>query len=412
MNAMNRRAFIQRSAVVTASTLLPWFSLRGVLAYAGGAPASAVGSKKTMVLIIQRGAMDGLALLPPLQDPHYQILRPNIGLKSGNGDESPLRLDGNFGLHPAMSALKPFWADRTLAFVHQVGSHDSTRSHFDAQDFLETGTPGRKNTSEGFLNRALQLMGAGPQKNALRGVAMQPSMPRVLQGKLATLSMGTLRDFNLKSGEGFESMYAQAADHLFQGAGKEAFDSLKSVGALSKNSADDEHYPKTQIGKRLRDIATLIKSDLGVQIAVTDQGGWDTHVGQGNFKGQLADRFKELSEALAAFARDLGPRFSDVCVACATEFGRTVKENGTRGTDHGHGSVMTILGGPVHGGKVYGQWKDLSTENLYEGRDLPVTTDHRKVFSEILARHLGVTTLGSVFPGFAQDEKNHLGLIG
>lgn len=408
---IDRREFIRQAGWVTAGlALVPGWAGRGILAYAAGSPPV---RGKTFVLLIQRGAMDGLSLLPPLDDPHYLALRPNIGLKSGAGDESPLRLGGVFGLHPAMAALKPFWDEKTLAFVHQVGSPDPSRSHFDAQDFLETGTPGRKTTADGFLNRALLALATPSQKSSLRGVAMQPSMPRVLQGKFGTLSMGNLREFNLKAGEGFESMYAQAADQMFQGAGQEAFASLRSVGDLNlpKGSDDDNRYPKTQIAKRLRDIATLIKADLGVQIAVTDLGGWDTHIYQGNVHGQLADRFKELSEALAAFATDLGPRFSDVCVACATEFGRTVRENGTRGTDHGHGSVMTILGGAVRGGKVYGQWNGLAEANLFEGRDLAVTTDHRDVFSEILDRHLGLKNLAGVFPGHTLQEKSWLGMI-
>ena len=419
MKPIHRRNFIETLGLTGVGVLLsPLLIHKRVLAYTGlqktNQASSSLGksSPKTFVLIIQRGAMDGLSLLPAISDPHYLALRPNIGLKPGQGSDSPLSVDGQFGLHPAMTALKPFWDEKTLAFIQQAGSPDSTRSHFDAQDFLESGTPGRKTTTDGFLNRALQALEPSSMRNALRGVAMQPSMPRALQGRTAALSMGALRDFNLNSGEGFESMYSQAADRIFRGAGQEAFESLRSVADLSKaNNKDDEHYPKTQIAKRLRDIASLIKANLGVQIAVTDIGGWDTHIYQGAAHGQLADRFKELSEALAAFARDLGPKFSDVCVACTTEFGRTVKENGTRGTDHGHGSVMTILGGSVQGGKVYGKWKGLAKSELFEGRDLPVTTDYRDVFSELFARHLGMKDLANVFPGHLSSESKWLGLI-
>ena len=417
-NLLSRRHFVINSLRTGIGlALAPSLLGRGILAYAQTTGASAATStsrpkSKTFVMIVLRGALDGLSLLPPIEDPLYLSLRPNIALKPNLGADSPLKIGEAFGLHPAASALKPLWQDKTLAFIHQVGSPENSRSHFDAQDFLETGTPGKKTTSDGFLNRALQGLEAPFKSAALRGVAMQPSMPRVLQGRFSSLSMGSLREFNLKSGEGFESMYSQAADRMFKGAGLEAFESLRSVSDISlPKDNDDGGYPKTQIAKRLRDVAYLIKADLGVQIAVTDLGGWDTHIYQGNAHGQLSDRIKELSEALSAFVHDLGPRYSDVCVACATEFGRTVKENGTRGTDHGHGSVLTVLGGAVKGGKIYGEVRSLAQQNLFEGRDLQVTTDYRDIFSEILSKHLGLTTLANVFPGYSNLRGKWVGIL-
>ena len=317
----------------------------------------------------------------------------------------------------------PRWSEGTLAFVHQCGSPDSTRSHFDAQDFLESGTPGNKNTQDGFLNRALRTnaYAQGPGGGKPRAIALQPSLPRVLSGSYPAISMNSLKDYGIHGPirsdapiRGFEQMYEQAADRVFRGVAQEAFVGLKSFDSARENldarDFEKRGYPKTAIGKRLADIATLIGTGSEIQVAVTDMGGWDTHINQGNHKGQLADRFHELSEALAAFARDLGPRFGDVCVACVTEFGRTVKENGTRGTDHGHGSVVTLLGGSVRGGKVHGIWKDLKPENLFEGRDLPVTTDIRKVLGEVLHSHLGWQNLGLVFPEAAVNRGEFLGL--
>ena len=373
------------------------------------------GGNRVLVVIIQRGAMDGLSLVPPLEDPRYREARPNIALEAG-GESPAIRLGGGFWLHPSALALKRFWDEGTLAFVHQAGSPDPSRSHFDAQDFFESGTPGLKNTQDGFLNRALQHLAGNVGPNPLRAVALQPSMPRILWGSYPAVSMESLRDYAIKTSpsdkdeaQGFEAMYEQAADKVFRGVGHEVFDSLQAVRGVASDKDGDGGYPKAQIGKRLREIAELIKGGVGLQIAVTDMGGWDTHVGQGNHKGQLADRLRELSEALAAFAQDLGPRFQDVCVLTATEFGRTFKENGTRGTDHGHGSVMMALGGRVQGRKILGRWKDLSPANLFEGRDLPVTTDHREVLAEALRKHLGLADLRAVFPGF--DPGNGIGVL-
>jgi uncharacterized protein (DUF1501 family) len=409
---ISRRYFLKTAGVAAVGIgISPAFLTRSVLALDGS-----TNKKKIFVLIIQRGAMDGLSLVVPTSDSYYLQNRPNIGLKT-SGDQSLLKLDGNFGLHPSMQSLKPFFDNKNLAFIHQVGSPGNSRSHFDAQDFLENGTVGDKNIADGFLNRA--LLAENQDRLPLKAIAMQPSMPRILQGAYPAISMNSIRDFNLKAGSsnqnqvnGFESMYQSATDQVFRGVGKEVFESLHSVNSIQMQPGRDQSYPKSGISNRLREIADLIKADLGMQIAVTDMGGWDTHVNQGNSKGQLSDRFKELSEALAAFAKDLGPKFSDVVVATVTEFGRTVKENGTRGTDHGHGSVMMVMGGAVHGGKVLGQWKELSAANLFEGRDLPVTTDTRDVFSEILYRHLKVTQLAGVFPQHDLRESAWVNVLG
>ena len=251
----------------------------------------------------------------------------------------------------------------------------------------------------------------------MRAVALQATMPRILQGAYPAISMNSIRDYRIQSGvgtgdasHGFEEMYQQATDSVLRGVGHEIFDSLKSIQPLVKAKASDA-YPQSAMAKHLREIAALIKAHVGLQVAVSDMGGWDTHVNQGNASGQLANRFQELSEALAAFAQDLGPLFQDVVVVTMTEFGRTVKENGNRGTDHGHGSVMMALGGAVQGKKVFGQYKDLIPANLVDGRDMPVTTDFRDVLGEVLQSHLGYSEIDKVFPGYSFLEKNKLKLI-
>jgi uncharacterized protein (DUF1501 family) len=360
--------------------------------------------------------MDGLSMVPPIGEPFYYASRPTIAIPV-NGNDCAIRIDSHFGLHPSLAALKPLWDEGSLAFVHQAGSPDHSRSHFDSQDFFESGTPGDKNTPDGFLNRSLVL--SGSSTSPLRAVAMQPSMPRVLQGRFPAISMDSLQDFDFKPGnsakemQNFSDMYQQAVDQVFRGVGNEVFDSLKTVQNIrEKNKADNSAaYPGAAIGKRLHEIATLIKSNIGLEVAVTDMGGWDTHVNQGNGKGQLADRLRELSTAIAAFRQDLGKLYENVCVVTVTEFGRTVKEDGTRGTDHGHGSVMMVLGGGVRGKQVYGKWKTLKTENLFEGRDLPVTTDSRDVLAEVLRSQMGISDFTTIFPKYAIRPENLPGIM-
>jgi len=404
--SITRRLFLKRTGLSALSLGFTPFFIKRALADAVSTPR-----RKVFVLIIQRGAMDGLSMLAPIAEPYYYSARSSIALPR-TGDSPVIPIDSHFALHPEMKALRPLWDEGSLAFVHQVGSPNPSRSHFDAQDFFETGTPGEKNTQDGFLNRALLEM--APLQKPLRAVAMQAGMPRVLQGRFPAISMDSLKDYNLHAGgsqkefQNFSDMYQQAVDQVFRGVGKEVFESLKTVdGVREANSAPekDSLYPKAQIGRRLHEIAALIKSDVGLEVAVTDMGGWDTHINQGNGKGQLADRLRELSEAIAAFKKDLGAKYGDVCLMTVTEFGRTVKENGTRGTDHGHGSVMMIAGGEVRGKRILGNWKTLKPENLFEGRDLPVTTDSRDVLAEILQRQLGVRDLTNIFPGFGVDPK-------
>jgi uncharacterized protein (DUF1501 family) len=320
-------------------------------------------------------------------------------------------------MHPALQPILPLWQNGQLAVIHQVGSPISTRSHFDAQDMMESGTPGMKATEDGFLSRALMMLPkpADPKMATLRAVALQPNLPRILWGQSGAFALNSIREFSgagalQASGteHGFESLYEGAMDRVLQGAGQQTFDAMKTIKDLPPTSSS-ANYPKGPIGNHLKEIAQMIRGDVGLRVAVTDVGGWDTHQRQGGAKGQLANQLKPLSEAIAAFVQDLGPQWMDkVCLVTMTEFGRTVHENGNGGTDHGHGSVMFVVGGQVRGKKVLTDWKNLSKQNLFEGRDLPITTDFRDVWATILDRHLGVKNMASVFPGYTVQKKLNL----
>lgn len=355
---------------------------------------------KTLVVVFLRGGVDGLSMVPPVADPRLVSLRPSLRLlpPDSDDDDAALALDATFGLHPALAPLLPLYTGKRLAVIHAVGQPSPSRSHFDAQDFLESGTPGRK-AHEGWLNRALGLLPASDKP--LRAVAVQTRLPMSLIGPANALAFGALKDFRLGgSGTSFEAMYAHAVDQALRGAGQDAFDTIAALDGqqLAKQPPrNDARYPNGALGKRLQDVARLIHADVGLEVCATEAGGFDTHLAQGAGKGQLATRLTELGSALAAFAQDLGPKLDDVCVVTVTEFGRTVRENGSRGTDHGTASAMFVLGGRVKGGRVLADWPGLA--DLHEGRDLKATTDVRAVLAEILARHLELRDPAAAFPG-------------
>ncbi len=401
---VSRRGFLGIALAGSAAVPLLWQQR----AWARPAPAR----RKVLVCIFQRGAVDGLSMVVPHAEPAYYRVRKSIAIaRPGKGDGACVDLDGRFALHPRLAALKPLFAARELAIVHAVGSPDPTRSHFDAQDFMESGTPGIATTAEGWLNRALSH-GADRAHTPFRGVAMEDELPLSLRGAARTLAVGDLASFGMvgkgavrrKLGEGFAALYAgPAGNDPVRQAGVEALGALGTLRARHPERfapAPGVRYPKGRLSKKLRQIAQLIKADVGVDVAFADGGGWDTHVLQGGAEGRLARRLAELGGALAAFRRDLGDRMQDVVVLTMSEFGRTVAENGSGGTDHGHGNAYFVLGGPVHGGKVYGRWPGLEPAQLYQRRDLAVTTDFRDIFSEIVTRHLGVHRAAEVFPGY------------
>jgi uncharacterized protein (DUF1501 family) len=419
---MNRRFFLKNTGIALASLGVgihsPSFLTRAL------AQTGTSSKRKILIAIFQRGAMDGLNAVIPYAEPEYYSLRPNIAIPRPKQGEAGtvLDLNGHFGLHPALAPFKPIYDAGQLAVIHAVGSPDATRSHFDAQDYMESGTPGLKSTSDGWLNRYLQSK-AEPQASPFRAVAMGANMPRMMQGKAPTLAINNLNDFGIRAGNntanqtlqgGFEAMYAQTASEALRGTGRETFEAvklLKQVNPSQYQPAKDVLYPRGAYGERLKQIAQLVKSDIGLEVAFADIGGWDTHVAEGAVQGQLANRLTEFAQGIAALYADLKERADEVVILTMTEFGRTAKENGNRGTDHGHASAMFVLGGNVKGGNVYGKWPGLKSEQLYEGRDLAVTTDFREVFAELAKTQLGAKNLNTIFPGFQVNQANFKGLL-
>ncbi len=406
--AVSRRGFIKGGAMALVGTsVIPSFLVRGVMAEATNAAANG----KKLVVIFQRGAADGLNVVVPHAEKNYYAMRPTIAIQQ----KDVLDLNGFFGLHPAMASFKPLYDQGHLAIVHAAGSPDSSRSHFDAQDYMESGTPGVKVTQDGWLNRALQVgpppVSAGqPKATAFRAVALGSQVPRTLQGKLPAIAVSNLADFSV-GGKGpqtspisnaFQAMYDESSDAMLHGTGQETFEAVKMLKAADPakyQPANGAAYPNGAFGNNLKQIAQLMKANLGVEAAFSDIGGWDTHQNQGAANGQLAGRLKEFSDAIAAFWKDMGADAENVTLVTMSEFGRTARQNGTGGTDHGHANVMFVLGGGVRGGKVYGKWPGLSNEQLNEGRDLAVTTDFRNVLGEAAYKTLGAKNLDVVFPG-------------
>jgi uncharacterized protein (DUF1501 family) len=414
---ITRRIFLRNSALAVVGTAaIPSFLTRA--AYGAAAPGT---RNKRLVVIFQRGAADGLNIVVPQGERAYYRMRPSINIPRN----AVLDLDGFFGLHPALAPLQPLWNQRHLAIVHAAGSPDPTRSHFDAQDFMESGTPGVKATDDGWLNRSLRSLPLPEpaDKSAFRAIALGPSLPRILSGSEPAVAMNNINDFGVggRNPNGvpiantFEAMYANSVDSVLHGTGQETFEAvkmMKSADPAKYKPAPGADYPKGRFGDSLRQLAQLIKANLGVQVAFADIGGWDHHVNEGNTQGQLANVLREFSQSIAAFWTDLGDLADDTVVVTMSEFGRTARENGNRGTDHGHANVMFVMGGPVKGGKVYGRWPGLDQSQLYEGRDLALTTDFRRVLGEAVYRHLGNKALDQVFPDFDNQPGKFLRYLG
>jgi uncharacterized protein (DUF1501 family) len=388
--------------------------------------------RKTLVAIFLRGAADGLNIVVPFGDPRYREVRPTIGLQSPRQDENQngqfgpvIDLDGKFGLHAGLRHFKELWDKKQLAIVEATGSPDPSRSHFDAQDYMESGTPGK--AGNGWLNRAIGDPGAGA--SALRAVALSNRVPRTLRGEHEAVALGNVEDFRISDQERLailRNMYSLTPDETMRRTGKDAFEAMKMIQSMAKdstpNAGERSRFPERgagpfqnarpsymaggQLGGHLQELAGLIKSDAGVEAAFAEVDGWDHHQ---NENAQLPGLLNQFSNAIAAFCQDLGDRMENVVMVTMSEFGRTVEENGTNGTDHGHGSLMMVLGGSVQGGRIYGEWPGLAKEQLFEGRDLAVTTDFRTVLSELVRGHLGRNDLSTVFPGFNQGPM--LGLL-
>lgn len=373
--------------------------------------------KKLLIAIFQRGAVDGLNMVVPYGEAGYYAARPTIAIARPGRDDGALDLDGFFGLHPRMAPLAPWWTTGQLAVVHASGSPDTTRSHFDAQDYMESATPGVKSTRDGWLNRFLQTRGAG---HPLQAVSLTTGMPRTLQGHAPALAVRRLDEFAMRA-EGpaaaaVEAAYASTPDQTLQATAAEAFAAMRHLAASARAPyvpAAGVTYPRSPFGDALREIARLAKADVGLEVAFAESTQWDHHANEGGATGQMAARLDDFSRGLAALARDLGDRLADTVIVTMSEFGRAVAQNGSGGTDHGHGNAMLLLGGAVKGGRVYGRWPGLTPEARHEGRDLAVTTDFRDVFAEIVVRHLGAdaATAGRVFPGYAMNAAAFRGVL-
>jgi uncharacterized protein (DUF1501 family) len=412
---ITRRVFLGNSALAVVGTAaVPSFLTRAAF----GAIDAGTRNKR-LVVIFQRGAADGLNIVVPHAEPQYYVMRPSINIPR----RSVFDLDGRFGLHPSLSAFQPLWQQGHLAIVHAAGSPDTTRSHFDAQDFMESGTPGVKATDDGWLNRSLRNLPPAPLVSPFRAIALGPSLPRILSGSEPAVAMNNINDFSVggrnpkpsPAALAFESMYDHSSDSVLHGTAAETFDAVKMLKAADPGKytpASGADYPKGRFADGLRQLAQLIKANLGVQVAFADIGGWDHHVNEGSTEGQLANVLTDFSQSIASFWTDLGDLDEDTVIVTMSEFGRTVRENGNRGTDHGHANVMFVLGGLVKGGKVYGRWPGLDQSQLYEGRDLALTTDFRQVIGEAVTRHMGNKNLAAVFPGFDNQPGKFLRLLG
>jgi uncharacterized protein (DUF1501 family) len=416
---MQRRVFLRSGAFALVTLgLNPSFLRR--TAFATGLRGVARG--KVLIVLFQRGAADALNMVVPHGDADYYALRPTIAIpRPGARDGAALDLDGFFGLHPSLAPLRPLWERGLLAPIHAVGSPSATRSHFDAQDYMESGTPDLKSTPDGWLNRYLAARGTCAECDAkaatpFRAVTMTAQTPRILAGPAPVIAMSSLDDFTIRASgsdvERLEALYRTGRADIVHGAGAETFDAVKMLRAANPQRYRPENsaqYPRSQFGQRLLQIAQLIKAGVGLEVAFADVGGWDTHVNQGGATGQLANRLDDFADAIAALVTDLGDRMGDVLILTMTEFGRMARQNGNGGTDHGHAGAMFVVGGTVKGGKVYGRWPGLAREQLYEGRDLALTTDFRSVFGEVVESHLGAADSSAIFPQYAPE--GHLGLF-
>ena len=412
--AVSRRAFLKNGGVaMIGMSTLPAFLQRAIAA------TTTEGHKKLIVLF-QRGAADGLNIVVPFGEPNYYRIRPSIAIPQPRvGAEGvALDLDGFFGLHPSLAPLMPFFQKGQLAVVHAAGSPDTTRSHFDAQDYMESGTPGVKATEDGWLNRSLQSL---PEAAAspFRAVAMGSNLPLTLRGSAPAIALPDVKQFRVFSQSsavegGFEALYAQTVDQALRGTGTETFEAIDMLRKADPSRFKPENgaiYPNNRVGQTMQQVAQLHKAEIGLEVTFVDTGGWDNHVNEGGAQGQLSNLLRDLGQSMAAFSQDMGDRMEDIIVVTMSEFGRTAHENGNRGTDHGHANCMLVLGGQVKGGKVYGKWPGLAPEQLNEGRDLVLTTDFRSVLGEILSGHLGNRHLNAVFPGFDNDARKFPNLL-
>ncbi len=419
---MDRRYFLKASGIGLASFGLMGLAPNFLQQFASAATRTNNSKRpKTLITIFQRGAVDGLNVVVPYGDSHYYDLRRTIAIAKPGQTDGAIRLDDTFALHPALAPFENLFKNNQLAVIHAAGSPDNTRSHFDAQDYMESGTPGVKSTPDGWLNRVLQ--NNAKDASPFQAVAMTNQLPRSLYGRAPSVAMTNLSDFAIRAGSyspnvqgGFEAIYAQTVSGDTLGAtGKETFEAINLLKKSNPSQYKPENgavYPNTQLGNSLKQIAQLVKSGVGLEIAFAEAGGWDTHANEGGARGQLSNLLRDFGLSITALATDLGARMDDVVILTMSEFGRTARENGTRGTDHGHANAMFVIGNSVKGGKVYGDFRGLADDKLNEGRDLALTTDFRDVFAEVADKHLGNKDFGKIFPGYNVSMSNRRNFLG
>jgi uncharacterized protein (DUF1501 family) len=391
---------VERGAAGEAATLSYGSARLRARAAGDGAPR--------MVVVFLRGAVDGLNVVVPHGDPAYYQARPTIAVARPGSPNGVIDLTGYFGLHPALRALHPYWEGGQLAFVHAAGSPDPTRSHFEAQDYMETGMPGRHGTGDGWLNRTLAAL----PRNAspLQALTVGETLPRILTGPEVVANMPTGRNAARPTlldrpavNQAFGALYAEDAV-----LGKAYRDGLAARKTLMTEMNDEQRMadngapPPNGLSLDTARLGRLMRGDPRIRLGFLAVGGWDTHINQGSGSGQLASRLKPLAEGLATLAAELGPAFNDTVIVVMSEFGRTFRENGNGGTDHGHGNAIWLLGGNVRGRQIYGEWPGLETAALNEGRDLAVTTDFRAVLALLAQQHMrvGDRALQKIFPDF------------
>jgi uncharacterized protein (DUF1501 family) len=421
---MNRRYFLKSSGIAFAGFGLMAAAPNFLQQFAEAAVLkNGYGRKKVLVTIFQRGAVDGLNMIVPHGESEYYNLRRTIAIGTPDKTDGAINLDGFFGLHPSLKSLEKFWQSKQLAVIHSAGSPDNTRSHFDAQDYMESATPGVKATRDGWLNRVLQAK-AEKDASPFRAVSLTGQLPRSLYGRAPSVAMTDLSDFAIKAGVytqsvqgGFEGIWQENSKDNLSETGAETFQAvnfLKQANPAQYKPENAAVYPNSPLGRSLRQIAQLIKAGVGLEVAFAESNGWDTHNNQtlqNSSRGQMANLLLDFGNSIAAFATDLGKRMDDVVLLTMSEFGRTARENGTRGTDHGHGNAMLVLGNSVKGGTVFADWKGLKNDQLNEGRDLAVTTDFRDVFGEVAHKHLGNKDLNKIFPGHKTNAANFKGFL-
>jgi uncharacterized protein (DUF1501 family) len=426
---MDRRYFLRSTGIGMAAFGLMGMAPNFLHQFANAAPFTGGGDdvikKKVLITIFQRGAVDGLSMVVPYGDSEYYDMRKTIALPKPGANGGVVNLDGHFGLHPSLKPFEALWKNKQLGVIHSAGSPDNTRSHFDAQDYMESGTPGNKGTRDGWLNRVMQTQ---VEKDAshFRAVSMTAQVPRSLMGKAPTIAMTNLSDFTVKAGaytnalqNGFEGVYQDNVKDSLGEMGKETFEAVNYLKTANPSQYKPENgavYPNSPFGRSLQQIAQLIKANVGLEVAFAESGGWDTHTNELALNqpggGQLGNLLRDWGSAIAALTIDLGKRMDDVVILTMSEFGRTARENGSRGTDHGHGNAMFVVGNSVKGGTVYGDWKGLKDSQLNEGRDLAVTTDFRDVFAEVSYKHLGNKDLGKIFPDYSTGQSKFRNFLG